>query len=209
MMTEPLTPIAIQLARNPHGRLVLTLADGTVHEGVTPVRAFPIAAPGEGLSLIGPDGHELLWIDSLAQVEAAALQLIQEELEVREFVPTIEKIVAVSSFSTPSTWDVVTDRGAAQLVPEGPQLSLEGAVLLLQPAKAKLQLVTRDAALQVTATTHLTTPPLAKKSCSGSFKVSSRVKPRSSRRTSMLLPLVLASGRRQVMVLLRLSLLRR
>ena len=116
MMTEPLTPIAIQLARNPHGRLVLTLADGSVHEGVTPVRAFPIAAPGEGLSLIGPDGHELLWIDSLAQVEAAALQLIQEELEVREFVPTIEKIVAVSSFSTPSTWNVVTDRGAAQLV---------------------------------------------------------------------------------------------
>ena len=116
MMTEPLTPIAIQLARNPHGRLVLTLTDGTVHEGVTPVRAFPIAAPGEGLSLIGPNGHELLWIDSLAQVEAAALQLIQEELEVREFVPTIEKIVAVSSFSTPSTWNVVTDRGAAQLV---------------------------------------------------------------------------------------------
>ena len=116
MMTEPLTPIAIQLARNPHGRLVLTLADGSVHEGVTPVRAFPIGAPGEGLSLIGPDGHELLWIDSLAQVEAAALQLIQEELEVREFVPTIEKIVAVSSFSTPSTWQVETDRGPASLV---------------------------------------------------------------------------------------------
>lgn len=116
MMTESLPPIAFQLARNPHGRLVLTLADGSVHEGVTPVRAFPIAAPGEGLSLIGPDGHELLWIDSFAQVEAAALKLIQEELEVREFVPTIEKIVAVSSFSTPSTWAVVTDRGAAQLV---------------------------------------------------------------------------------------------
>jgi hypothetical protein len=35
---------------------------------------------------------------------------------VREFVPTIEKIVAVSSFSTPSTWDVETDRGPARLV---------------------------------------------------------------------------------------------
>ena len=59
MMTEPLTPIAIQLARNPHGRLVLTLADGSVHEGVTPVRAFPIAAPDDGVSLLNGDGPEL------------------------------------------------------------------------------------------------------------------------------------------------------
>jgi hypothetical protein len=80
------------------------------------VRAFPIAAPGEGLSLVGPDGHELVWIDRLSQLDVAALALIEEELAAREFVPTIEKIVSVSSFSTPSTWDVVTDRGAAKLV---------------------------------------------------------------------------------------------
>jgi hypothetical protein len=104
------------LARNPHGRLVLTLPDGTAHEGVTPVRAFPIAAPGEGLSLVGSDGHELLWIPQVDQVVGPARQLIDEELAVREFVPTIEKIVAVSSFSTPSTWQVETDRGPASLV---------------------------------------------------------------------------------------------
>ena len=115
----PLTPSsapAFQLARNPHGRLVLTLPDGTAHEGVTPVRAFPIAAPGQGLSLVGSDGHELLWIPHVYQVAGPARQLIDEELAVREFVPTIEKIVAVSSFSTPSTWQVETDRGPASLV---------------------------------------------------------------------------------------------
>ena len=115
----PLTPSsapAFQLARNSHGRLVLTLPDGTAHEGVTPVRAFPIAAPGEGLSLVGSDGHELLWIPHVDQVAGPARQLIDEELAVREFVPTIEKIVAVSSFSTPSTWQVETDRGPASLV---------------------------------------------------------------------------------------------
>ena len=116
MTTEPLTPAAFQLARNPHGRLVLTLPDGTAHEGVTPVRAFPIAAPGEGLSLVGTDGHELLWIDRLDQVAGPARQLIDEELAAREFVPTIEKINTVSSFSTPSTWSVETDRGPASLV---------------------------------------------------------------------------------------------
>lgn len=105
-----------RLGRNAHGRLELTFADGAVHEGVTPVRAFPIAAPGEGLSLVGSDGHELVWVDRMAHLDPAALQLIEEELQAREFVPTIEKIVAVSSFSTPSTWEVITDRGAAKLV---------------------------------------------------------------------------------------------
>ena len=114
----PLQP-AFALARNAHGRLVLTLPDGTVHEGVLPVRAFPIAAPGEGLSLMGLDGHELCWVDRLDTLEPAARQLIEAELQAREFVPTIEKIIAVSSFSTPSTWQVETDRGPASLVLKG------------------------------------------------------------------------------------------
>lgn len=110
------TSFSLPLHRNAHGRLVLTLPDGTEHAGVLPVRAFPIAAPGEGLSLVGSDGHELLWIERLADVLASARTLIEEELAVREFVPTIEKIIAVSGFSTPSTWTVQTDRGATQLV---------------------------------------------------------------------------------------------
>lgn len=114
-LTNPPAPV-FQLARNTHGRLVLTLADGSVHEDVTPVRAFPIAAPGDGLSLLGADGHELLWVPCLEWVEASARQLIEDELQTREFVPTIEKITAVSSFSTPSTWDVETDRGPSRLV---------------------------------------------------------------------------------------------
>ena len=110
------TSFSLPLHRNAHGRLVLTLPDGTEHAGVLPVRAFPIAAPGEGLSLVGSDGHELLWIERLADVPPPARTLIEEELAVREFVPTIEKLVAVSGFSTPSTWTVQTDRGATQLV---------------------------------------------------------------------------------------------
>ena len=110
------TSFSLPLHRNAHGRLVLTLPDGTEHAGVLPVRAFPIPAPGEGLSLVGSDGHELLWIERLADVPASARTLIEEELAVREFVPTIEKIIAVSGFSTPSTWTVQTDRGTTQLV---------------------------------------------------------------------------------------------
>ena len=41
-----------ELQRDSYGRLVLTTQNGERHEGVTPVRAFPIAAPDEGLSLV-------------------------------------------------------------------------------------------------------------------------------------------------------------
>lgn len=149
--TPSLAPAAalaeFTLQRNAHGRLVLTLAsDGVPHEGVTPVRAFPIAAPDEGLSLVGTDGHELLWIARLDAVPAPARRLIDEELGLREFVPTIEKIVAVSSFSTPSTWDVVTDRGPARLVLKAEEdiRRLAGRTHLLIAGSDGLQFRVRD-----------------------------------------------------------------
>jgi len=104
----------IALQRDNHGRLVLTLADGSEHTGVQPVRAFPIGAPDEGISLLGQDGHERLWVDRLTDLPAGVRALVEEELAVREFSPEITRIVSVSSFSTPSTWQVVTDRGDTQ-----------------------------------------------------------------------------------------------
>ena len=106
----------IRLERNSHGRLVLTLGDGTRHEAVVPVRAFPIEAPMEGISLIATDGKEALWIERMLDLEPQVRELIEQDLAVREFVPTIERILKVSSFSTPCTWDLQTDRGPTQMV---------------------------------------------------------------------------------------------
>ena len=106
----------MQLVRNAHGRLVLTLGNGLVYEAVVPVRAFPIAAPAEGLSLIAADGKEALWVARMADLQPEHRQLIEQDLAVREFVPTIERILKVSSFSTPSTWDLQTDRGLTHMV---------------------------------------------------------------------------------------------
>ncbi|AVO40610.1 DUF1854 domain-containing protein [Simplicispira suum] len=108
-------PTKLQLRRDAHGRLVLTLADGSEHSGVQPVRAFPIAAPQEGLSLLGHDGHELLWVARQADLPGALRTLVDEELAMREFSPTITRLVSVSSFSTPSVWQVETDRGDTRL----------------------------------------------------------------------------------------------
>jgi hypothetical protein len=105
-----------RLSRNAFGRLVLTDAQGREHVGVTPVRAFPIAAPLEGLSLVGPDGHELAWVDRMDALTPAARVLVEEELAAREFMPRIEQLLSVSTFAVPSTWSVRTDRGPTQFV---------------------------------------------------------------------------------------------
>ena len=110
---------AFRLSRNPMGRLVCTLADGTVHAAVTPIRAFPLAAPDQGLALMSSDGHEIAWVEQLSALPATERQLIEEELAGREFMPEIARIEAVSSFATPSTWTVQTDRGTADFVLKG------------------------------------------------------------------------------------------
>jgi hypothetical protein len=107
------------LLRNPFGKLVLTNAQGDSFEGVVPVRAFPIQSPDDGISMVSSEGHEVAWIDQLSAVPQPAQTLIREELATREFMPVIEEIVSVTSFSTPCTWKVGTDRGDAEFVLRG------------------------------------------------------------------------------------------
>ncbi len=107
------------LERDTYGRLILTDENGQRHVGITPVRAFPIAAPDEGLALINYEGHEVGWVDHLADLPEVARQLIAEELASREFIPEIKRLVAVSSFACPSVWQVITDRGNAELTLKG------------------------------------------------------------------------------------------
>ena len=112
-------PVDFTLSRDSYGRLVLKAKNDEVHVGVVPVRAFPIAAPDEGIALINMEGHEVGWADKLADLPPAISQLIEEELASREFVPEIEHIFEVSSFACPSTWQVRTNRGPATLLLKG------------------------------------------------------------------------------------------
>jgi hypothetical protein len=107
------------LQRNPQGRLVYIGAEGDVHEGITPVRAFPIGAPDDGLSIVSAEGRELAWVPRLSALPPSVCTLLEEELASREFTPEIKRLTKVSTFSTPSTWDVETDRGHTQLVLKG------------------------------------------------------------------------------------------
>ncbi len=98
------------------GRLVLTDLDGATHVGVTPVRAHPISAPDEGVSLVGVHGHELAWVARLSTLPDGPRRLLEGELAAREFQPTLKRLIAVNTFATPSTWRIDTDRGEIDFV---------------------------------------------------------------------------------------------
>ena len=110
------TTANFQIKRNAFGKLVLTDAEGAEHVGVNPVRAHPISAPDEGVSLVGVDGHELAWIERLSQLPAPERDLLEAEFAQRDFTPTLQRIKKVSTFSTPSQWTVDTERGETQFI---------------------------------------------------------------------------------------------
>ncbi|MEN9543272.1 MAG: hypothetical protein RLZZ598_105 [Pseudomonadota bacterium] len=145
MTDTPSRHDAFALRRNSFGRLVLRDTDGVEHEGVTPVRAFPIAAPDEGLSLLSGDGRELAWVERVDALDASRRTLIEEELAAREFVPEIRRLLSVSTFSTPSTWQVETDRGATCFVLKGEEdiRRIDRGMLLIADSQG-MQFVVRD-----------------------------------------------------------------
>lgn len=107
------------LERSAFGKLILTNAEGLRFEAVVPVRAFPIQSPEVGISIVNTDGEEVAWVDRLAELSEPAQGLIRSELAAREFMPVISQIVSVTSFSTPCTWTVETDRGRTEFVLRG------------------------------------------------------------------------------------------
>jgi hypothetical protein len=114
-----MSPTTFTLALDAFGKLVLTLADGTQHVGAVAVRAFPIAAPQQSISILSAEGKELVWIESLDTLPDNERQHVLQALQGREFMPEILRLDGVNSFSTPSVWRVQTSRGATEFVLKG------------------------------------------------------------------------------------------
>lgn len=137
---------SFELKRNEAGRLVyLKPVLGLMSEDVIPARAFPITDPGFGISLLDAKGRELEWIEDLALLSEATRSLLLEELGRREFLPEITRLNRVSTFATPSVWEVETNRGPTSLVLAGEEnLHRLGVNTLLVSSKDGVWFVIRD-----------------------------------------------------------------
>jgi hypothetical protein len=136
---------AFTLRRDSFGRLVLTNAEGEEFAGVAPVRSFPVQAPSRGISLVRDGGKEVAWIEDLDAMPAEIRTLVTEELDGREFMPEIQSIKSVSSFATPSTWTVKTDRGDTEFVLKGEEdIRRLGAFSLLIADSHGIHFLIRD-----------------------------------------------------------------
>jgi hypothetical protein len=106
------------LERNAWDQLVLVLPDGRRVDGVEVVRGFPISEPGEYVSICDGEGHELICIEDPSALPPTLLELLEEELTRREFVPVVVRIDDVSADSDPAQWRIVTNRGPTTFLME-------------------------------------------------------------------------------------------
>jgi len=129
----PLAAGEFDLANDAWGRLVLIDSHGARHEGVEPVRAFPLSDPQRWVAICDAAGGEVAFIDDLAALAPAVREVLEEALARRDFVPVVERIVRVSVDAEPSEWEVVTDRGMTQFL-----LTSDDGVRRLGPFEAML-----------------------------------------------------------------------
>jgi hypothetical protein len=133
------------LRRDAFGKLVLTNGEGEEFVGVAPVRSFPVQAPSKGISLVRDGGKEVAWIDDLDALPDDIRALVTEELDGREFMPEIRSIKGVSSYATPCTWTVQTDRGDTEFVLKGEEdIRRLGAYSLLIADSHGIHFLIRD-----------------------------------------------------------------
>ena len=102
---------ALKFERDEWARLVATMPDGQVYVGVEPVRCFPLSDPQKSIALVDSDSHELLTIPSLERLNPDARAFLIKELESRDFVPEIQRVIATTNPNPPCEWTVMTDRG--------------------------------------------------------------------------------------------------
>ena len=108
------TPFGLSL--DPFGKLVLIDADGVRHVGVTPIRIFPTSDSRRWISILSPQGKELVLIEDPSTLAPQVRELLETELASREFMPEIQRILYVSSIMEPCDWEVITDRGPTRFV---------------------------------------------------------------------------------------------
>lgn len=108
--------LSLKLSVDLLGQLSLEDGDGNRYEDVRPVRLFPLSRPSQWISMVDSSGKEILCIDDPAKLTKENQKILADELEKREFVPILKRIIWVSGNSEPCEWRVETDRGSTSFI---------------------------------------------------------------------------------------------
>lgn len=100
-----LTPENAHFAKK-NGLLYLTLEGKETR--VNPVREFPFELPFSYISVLDPDGGELGIIRNTSDFPKEERRLVEEELRLRYYAPTVTKILRVRERYGFSYWTVLT-----------------------------------------------------------------------------------------------------
>lgn len=95
----------------PGGHVRASDARGMSQPEVEFIRLFPFSVDDGPVAMVGPNGHELALIPTLAALPDPARDAINTYLQRREFVTTIERVLTSSSTGVPTEWKLLTDRG--------------------------------------------------------------------------------------------------
>jgi hypothetical protein len=89
----------------------------------------------------------MAWIERLDDCPAPQRELIEQALRQREFMPVLKRLKSVSSFATPSIWEVDTDRGPTRFTLKGEEdIRRLGPDLLIVNDMHGVQYLIRDLA---------------------------------------------------------------
>jgi len=100
------------------GKLVLVDAAGVRHEGVAPIRSFPLTHPEHWICICDTKYHELVSIEDPSQLPSVIRELIFSALAKTEFMPIIQRLID-ATVGEPAEWQVETNRGNRTFVLKG------------------------------------------------------------------------------------------
>lgn len=109
-------PKSLRFELDSLGQLTMFGRGSTRVENVRPIRLFPLSRPESWIAILDASGREICCIEGLEMLEPAQRTILEQELERREFVPIVKRIVWVSGNSEPCEWKVETDRGATSFI---------------------------------------------------------------------------------------------
>ena len=112
LATRWLTPQNARFTKTPGGFVSLE-QDDTIHERVLFFRTFPFTAPDKYLSVRREDDNnrEIGIIADLQDFEEDTRVMIEEQLNLRYFMPKIQRIYEIKEQYGYSYWYVLTDKG--------------------------------------------------------------------------------------------------